>query len=119
MSANTSADVAAMVERLCDVNSIYGEHALGHEAAALLQSQQAEITRLSAMVEEGQSRIARVRATIEAGYNAPPEGKCPHDKYYFEECIACYDDALLTALDGDLADILTAHTAISTQEPTP
>lgn len=59
MSANTNADVAAMISRL---EVVIGECLLGlashraagtcREAAALLQSQQAEITRLSAMVEE-------------------------------------------------------------------
>ena len=62
----------------------------------------------AATIEQLQSRISAVRAVIEQGY-PEPQGveKCPHDRYGWEGCIACYDDALLTALDGDLAEVLT------------
>lgn len=37
---------------------------------------------------------------IEQGYDPRNQnkGKCEHDKYYFEECIACYDEHLLKAI---------------------
>lgn len=40
---------------------------------------------------------AAMREAIARGYNAP-EVKCEHDRYGWEDCIACYDDALESAI---------------------
>lgn len=38
-----------------------------------------------------------MREAIARGYNAP-EVKCEHGRYGWEDCIACYDDALENAI---------------------
>lgn len=36
---------------------------------------------------------------IDQGYSAPTDGtECEHGKFYFEECIACYDEHLRAAI---------------------
>ncbi|KKW92705.1 hypothetical protein YP76_07165 [Sphingobium chungbukense] len=40
---------------------------------------------------------AAMREAIARGYNAP-EVKCAHERYGWEDCIACYDDALESAI---------------------
>lgn len=52
----------------------------------------AEIARLT-------GRIAATVNVIEQGYpGVGKNDKCPHDKHGFEDCMQCYDTALLAAL---------------------
>jgi capsule polysaccharide export protein KpsE/RkpR len=54
----------------------------------------------SGRIEKLEERIAAVRQVIEQGYSGVGKtDKCQHDKFGFEECIACYDEALLAALE--------------------
>ena len=45
--------------------------------------------------------VAEMRDAIEAGYPAPERkvDRCAHGKFGWEDCIACYDDALSARLD--------------------
>jgi urease accessory protein UreF len=46
--------------------------------------------------------VAEMRDAIEAGYPAPERkvDQCSHSKFGWEDCIACYDDALSARLDA-------------------
>lgn len=63
------------------------------------------ITRLSHEVEEAREAIERVRNVIAFGY--PRDGinplrngdTCSHGRLGHEDCIGCYDEALLAAMD--------------------
>ena len=59
-------------------------------------------TRLIATGSENERRIADARLVIEGCFKqVPRRGECPHGRLYYEDCVACYDDALLAALDGN------------------
>jgi hypothetical protein len=47
-----------------------------------------------------QARLDRVRSIVENGYpNQPAKtDQCKHGRFGYEDCIACYDEALLEAL---------------------
>lgn len=52
-------------------------------------------------------RINAARRVIEQGYprlmeKVGGQEKCPHGRFYHEDCIGCYDEALIAALDGPL-----------------
>lgn len=48
-----------------------------------------------------ESRIAATIKVIEEGYPGTPKAEqCKHGHYGFEECIACYDEALLSAISN-------------------
>lgn len=50
--------------------------------------------------------VSHMRCAIARGYTQKASGQCEHDKLYFEDCIACYDEYL----EGELDAILTgAH----------
>jgi hypothetical protein len=68
------------------------------QAAATLKAQASRIAEL-------EGRVKAVRDCIERGY--PTIGKtdkCQHDCFGFEDCVACYDEALLKALGDTLLD---------------
>jgi len=71
---------------------------------------QAALSTAWPMVREADPRIAAVREVIERGgfrfvngkpfYGEFEHGeKCDHDRFGYEDCIGCYDEALLAALD--------------------
>lgn len=63
----------------------------------------AAIAEMKARVFELEARLAAVRSVIEGGYPDQPTGvrdQCPHGRFSWEDCIVCYDDALLAALKG-------------------
>jgi hypothetical protein len=47
-----------------------------------------------------QARLERVRSIVENGYPGQPAkiDQCKHGRFGYEDCIACYDEALLEAL---------------------
>lgn len=50
--------------------------------------------------------VAHMRCAIARGYSQKAAGQCEHGKFYFEDCIGCYDEYL----DGELSAILNgAH----------
>lgn len=54
-----------------------------------------------AIADERAAIVAKMRKTIERGYPSSRDiGKCQHGRYYFEDCIGCYDDFLSAELDG-------------------
>ena len=60
------------------------------------------LTTLQRMKEAGRQAGLReaaeaMREAIARGYDAP-EVKCAHDRYGWEDCINCYDDALENAI---------------------
>lgn len=60
------------------------------------------LSRLTRDVAELQTRIIATHGVIESGYRGIDKAdKCAHDRYGFEDCIACYDEALMNALNGD------------------
>lgn len=62
---------------------------------------------LSAAKEQGRREaiaevVARVMKVIESGYRGIDKNdKCEHGRYGFEDCIACYDEAIIAALNGE------------------
>jgi len=75
---------------------------LGDEPPIKLMQEAADrITDLQTRLERYETALERVRAVVENGYpDIGKTAKCPHDRFGFEDCIACYDEALLKAL-GD------------------
>lgn len=61
-----------------------------HRQAALIEGARLERERIAAIMTDA----------IESGYPTPPNkaDKCEHDKYGWEECIACYDEHLFKAI---------------------
>lgn len=56
-------------------------------------------------IAELEARIAAVKRVIEFGYDRPGINplrngdQCPHGQYEWQDCIACYDECLLAALE--------------------
>ena len=70
------------------------ETTLGDEAATRIEQLLQDRERIEA-------RLAAVRHVIESGYRGVDKAdKCSHGRYGFEDCIACYDEALIAALEG-------------------
>lgn len=46
--------------------------------------------------------VAHMRCAIQRGYAQRSAGRCEHGKFYFEDCIACYDEYLESELDAIL-----------------
>jgi hypothetical protein len=79
-----------------------------HEAAS-------ELNRLRMENEGLQARLDAVQRVIETGY--PSTGlknneKCEHGSFGFENCMGCYDEALLAALHP-APPVPTAHPGVS------
>ncbi len=53
--------------------------------------------------------IADMRDAIASGYPSPANktDQCPHGKFGWEDCIACYDDFLTARLDGFVRENIT------------
>lgn len=60
--------------------------------------------RLSAKQEATREIVATMREAVEHGYPAPTgdgaRSQCPHGKFKWEDCIACYDEFLWAKLDA-------------------
>lgn len=58
---------------------------------------------LAEKVSDLEARIAATKDVIGSGYPAIPDparkGWCIHNMMFHEDCIGCYDEALLAALD--------------------
>ena len=76
-------------------------------AALLIEAQAREIEVLRAERDEARAlaerlreALGRVQHVIDNGYPTPGNkvDQCQHGKFGWEDCIACYDEALLAAL---------------------
>jgi hypothetical protein len=56
------------------------------------------IEALLSRVDKLEERVRVVQEVIENGYPKPGR-ECPHGRFYYEDCISCYDEALLGALN--------------------
>lgn len=52
------------------------------------------------LTEREKMIVAFVREAIDQGYPANRDSQCEHGRFYFEECIACYDAYLYGKLDA-------------------
>jgi hypothetical protein len=77
------------IDRGCVDSSLAGNLAM--EAADTIEA-------LLSRVDKLEERVRAVQEVIENGY-PKPERKCPHGRFYYEDCISCYDEALLDALN--------------------
>lgn len=67
------------------------------EAMAVREEHRA--TAAEAALAEARRALDAVRKVIEEGYTAElVDRKCQHDRWSHEDCVACYDEALLAAL---------------------
>lgn len=66
----------------------------------------AALTSLQEMNRKLEDRIAAVRHVIERGYEPMPGSspiECAHGTLLSADCVSCYDEALVNALDGRTA----------------
>lgn len=93
-----SSDLVTRLRRSADYAPCCADGSICYEwdGGKLLDEAAAEITRLNAV-------IAATRKVIEQGYPGQPAKteQCPHGKFGFEDCITCYDEALLAALSRE------------------
>jgi len=84
------------------VARLHGRARFNRDHAAI---KDAEIQEQAALqIERLRGQIAAVRSVIQRGY--PDKGlrrdqRCEHERFGFEDCMGCYDEALLTALGCD------------------
>jgi hypothetical protein len=74
------------------------------EAVNALPELLSAITALQARVVELEGRIAAAKSVIETGGDRETGrsgmGRCPHNRLPYEDCIGCYDEDLIEALEG-------------------
>ena len=85
----------SLIEQLRDPATIRAD------AWTVCQSAATQLEAMQAEIDQRDKRLQAVRDVIEGGYvGVAKVDQCQHGRFGFEDCVACYDEALLAALDG-------------------